>query len=278
MQMQKTILRGPAKARRGLARMLIIACLPIALAGCEHDRVGPQVAGWQLIDPEQRHPILVSQQPAVLNLHVAAGSEGLTPSQRSRVIDFIDRHRASDAGNSRFVISAPAGSSNEAAAMDAASDTRRLILGGGYADSSIANEAYHAGGRDAPLRTSHPTDPPPSDRSSSRSPRIGSCPGTHGNARAAQVPPTTELTPAKTGADPRPLRATWLVCPDLSPVCLTGFPACSSRPECCHPDRPPSRTGEARRQRSNAFASWPPGRQAGRCPACSKATAVPAAN
>ncbi len=155
MQMQKTILRGPAKARRGLTRILIIACLPIAMAGCEHDRVGPQVAGWQLIDPEQRHPILVSQQPAVLNLHVAAGSEGLTPSQRSRVIDFIDRHRASDAGNSRFVISAPAGSANEAAAMDAASDARRLMLGGGYADSSIANEAYHASGRDAPLRISY---------------------------------------------------------------------------------------------------------------------------
>ena len=131
MQMQKTYLRGPAKTRCGFTRLLLIACLPIAMAGCEHDRAGPQVAGWQLIDPEQRHPILVSQQPAVLNLHVAAGSEGLTPSQRGRVADFIDRHRASDAGNSRFVISAPAGSANEGAAMDAASDARRLMLGGG---------------------------------------------------------------------------------------------------------------------------------------------------
>lgn len=155
MQMQKTTLRGSAKVRRGLARMLIIGCLPIAMAGCEHDRPGPQVAGWQLIDPEQRHPILVSQQPAVLNLHVAVGSDGLTPSQRSRVIDFIDRHRAGDAGNSRFVISAPAGSANEAAAMDAASDARRLMLGGGYSDASIASEAYHASGRDAPLRISY---------------------------------------------------------------------------------------------------------------------------
>jgi pilus assembly protein CpaD len=135
--------------------MLVIACLPIAIAGCEHDRVGPQVAGWQLIDPEQRHPILVSQQPAVLNLHVASGSEGLTPSQRRRVMDFIDRNSASDAGNSRFVISAPAGSANEGAAMGAASDARRLMLAGGYSESSIATEAYHATGRDAPLRISY---------------------------------------------------------------------------------------------------------------------------
>jgi pilus assembly protein CpaD len=155
MQMHKTILREPAKKRRGLAKFLIVACLPIALAGCKHDSMGPQVAGWQLIDPEQRHPILVSQQPAVLTLHVAAGSEGLTPSQRGRVMDFIDRHRASDAGNSRFVISAPAGSANEGAAMDAASDARRLILAGGYSESSIASEAYHANGSNAPVRISY---------------------------------------------------------------------------------------------------------------------------
>lgn len=155
MQMQKTILREPAKTRCGLAKILILACLPIAMAGCEHDRVGPQVAGWQLIDPEQRHPILVSQQPAVLNLRVAAGSEGLTPSQRGRVMEFIDHHRAGDAGNSRFVISAPAGSANEGAAMDAASDARRLMLAGGYSESSIASVAYHANGGEAPLRISY---------------------------------------------------------------------------------------------------------------------------
>lgn len=155
MQMQKTILREPAKTRCGLAKILILACLPIAMAGCEHDRAGPQVAGWQLIDPEQRHPILVSQQPAVLNLRVAAGSEGLTPSQRGRVMEFIDHHRASDVGNSRFVISAPAGSANEGAAMDAASDARRLMLAGGYSETAISSEAYHANGGEAPLRISY---------------------------------------------------------------------------------------------------------------------------
>ena len=46
MQMQKTVLRGSRETRCSrLAKFLVIACLPIALAGCEHDRVGPQVAG-----------------------------------------------------------------------------------------------------------------------------------------------------------------------------------------------------------------------------------------
>ena len=155
MQMENTILRGPGKTRFGFANILVLVALSVAVAGCEHDQVGPQVAGWQLVDPEQRHPILVSRQPAVLNLHVAAGSEGLTPSQRHRVVDFIEQSRAGDAGNSRFEIASPAGSANEGAAMNAADDARRLMLASGYSESSIATAAYHAGGRDAPLRISY---------------------------------------------------------------------------------------------------------------------------
>ena len=41
---------------------------------------GAHVAGWTLIDPTQRHPIMVSQQPATLNVRVARGSQGLTPA------------------------------------------------------------------------------------------------------------------------------------------------------------------------------------------------------
>jgi pilus assembly protein CpaD len=155
MQMKTLSLREPGKSRFGLIHILTVACLSIAVAGCEHDRIGPHMASWQLIDPEQRHPILVSQQPAVLNLHVAAGSEGLTPSQRGRVMDFIEHGRARDSGNSRIVISAPAGSMNEGAAMEAADDARRMLLASGYSESSIATEAYQAGRRESPLRISY---------------------------------------------------------------------------------------------------------------------------
>jgi pilus assembly protein CpaD len=155
MQIGNSILGRPRKTRFGAAKILVLVCIPIAVAGCEHDQVGPQVAGWQLIDPEQRHPVLVSQEPTILNLRVASGSEGLTPSQRGRVMDFINHNRAGDAGNSRFVISAPAGSRNEGAAMDAADDVHRLMLASGYSESSIVTEAYQASGRDAPLRVSY---------------------------------------------------------------------------------------------------------------------------
>ncbi|MES1179970.1 MAG: CpaD family pilus assembly lipoprotein, partial [Hyphomicrobium sp.] len=156
MQIDSTNARSPQNRRSAFAKVLIMASLSFAVAGCQHDyATGPQVAGWTLVDPEERHPILVSQQPAVLNLHIAANSDGLTPMQRARVLEFAARSKASDSGNSRIVISAPGGSPNESAAMMAADQARQLMLEGGYSETAIAVEAYHADGRDAPLRLSY---------------------------------------------------------------------------------------------------------------------------
>ncbi len=155
MQIRNTTARGPQHIGLGLAKILVLALLPFAMAGCQHDQAGTQVAGWTLVDPEQRHPILVSQQPANLNLHVAASADGLTPMQRARVLEFAGRSKASDSGNSRIVISAPGGSANESAAMQAADEARQLMLDSGYSETLIAVEAYHADSRDAPLRLSY---------------------------------------------------------------------------------------------------------------------------
>jgi pilus assembly protein CpaD len=155
MQIKNTSARRSQRFQSGVAKMLVVALLSVATAGCQHDQAGPQVAGWTLVDPEQRHPILVSQQPANLNLHISANADGLTPMQRARVVEFAGRSKASDSGNSRIVISAPGGSANESAAMQAADEARQLMLDGGYSETSISVEAYHAEGRDAPLRVSY---------------------------------------------------------------------------------------------------------------------------
>ena len=126
------------------ATALLLTATAFGLAGCKHDEgQGARVAGWSLVDPEQRHPIMVSQEPAVLNLRVARGSQGLTPSQRADVIDFTSRYRAGDTGNSRLVISVPSGSANEVAAITAAEDIRELLFDGGFSEASVSVEAYH---------------------------------------------------------------------------------------------------------------------------------------
>ena len=105
--------RGPSLARLGATKVLSIALLTVSLAGCRHGEEGTQVAGWSLVDPNQRHPIMVSQQPAHMSINVPRGSAGLSPAQRSEVVEFSSRYRASDSGNSRLVIAAPGGTTNE---------------------------------------------------------------------------------------------------------------------------------------------------------------------
>jgi pilus assembly protein CpaD len=151
-----TTMRGPRLSRTGAAKALTIALAALALGGCRDEGQGTQVAGWSLVDPEQRHPIMVTQEPTTLKLPVARGSQGLTPQQRAEVVDFTSRYRSSDAGNSRLVVSVPSGSSNESAAMSAAEDVRQLLLQGGFAESAISVEAYHnEGGAQPPLRIAY---------------------------------------------------------------------------------------------------------------------------
>ena len=107
MQIEKTAARGPHKIRTGIAKIIALAILPLRWRAVNTDQP-TQVAGWTLIDPAQRHPILVSRQPENLALNVGRGSQGLTPMQRARVMEFVSNSKSGDAGNSRFVISAPA--------------------------------------------------------------------------------------------------------------------------------------------------------------------------
>lgn len=137
-------------------KLLCLSLLPLVLAGCKHGDEGTAVAGWSLVDPVQRHPILVSQEPAHLNLRIASGSQGLSPSQRAEVMQFTSHYRASDAGNSRLIISAPSGSSNEMAAMAAVDEVRDLLLSGGFNEAVIAVEAYSSEAHaPAPVRISY---------------------------------------------------------------------------------------------------------------------------
>ena len=146
----------PRAGRRKAVTCLALAAVLLATTGCKHDEItGPQVAGWSLVDPSQRHPIIVSQQPQTLEVRVPASARGLSPRQRAEMLEFADRSRASDAGNSRLVIQAPGGGANEIASMHAVGEIRQIFSDMGFAESSIAVEAYHAGGGTAPIRVSY---------------------------------------------------------------------------------------------------------------------------
>lgn len=131
------------RARRSLTSLVLVGAAALALSACKHNDYNGEVAGWTLIDPSQRHPILVSQEPETLNINVSARARGLNPSQRAQVISFSQRARASDAGNSRIVISVPTGGKNEISSMYAVQDIRKLLTDIGFRQSSISVEASY---------------------------------------------------------------------------------------------------------------------------------------
>lgn len=139
-----------------LARAALIAATPLLFAGCKHLDEGARVAGWSVVEPSQRHPIMVSQRPVHMNVNVPAGSYGLNPQQRGSVMDFAAHFKAGDSGASRLVIAVPSGGANEVAARDAAHEIQRLLVDGGFNDSAIAIEAYYSeAARQAPVRLSY---------------------------------------------------------------------------------------------------------------------------
>jgi pilus assembly protein CpaD len=141
-----------------IVQLLTVSLLVLALAGCKtlDDEPGGHVAGWTLVDPTQRHPIMVSQQPSTMTVRVARGSQGLTPAQKGQVATFLERYRVADAGNSKLVIAVPSGSPNESAAVRAVGEIRQLITAYGFSEANVAIEPYHDG-RDAgaPIRLSY---------------------------------------------------------------------------------------------------------------------------
>jgi pilus assembly protein CpaD len=135
---------------------LTVTMLAIAVTACRPgDEPGTHVAGWTMIDPAQRHPIIVSHQPSTLTLRVARGSAGMTPQQRANVVEFLSQHRGATQGNGRLSIGVPSGAPNEVATLQALVELKDLMRDFGLDQSQIAIQAYHSEGeRQPPIRLS----------------------------------------------------------------------------------------------------------------------------
>jgi pilus assembly protein CpaD len=142
---------------RGASLALAVCSTAVTLAGCEAlDEKPSHSAGWTLLEPSQRHPIMVQQKPHTMSLKVVRGQNGLAPSQRAQLYNFLEKYRAGDSGNSKLVISVPAGSANEVASMHAMADIRPLLSDRGFQESSISIEPYSAeGDGQPPIRISY---------------------------------------------------------------------------------------------------------------------------
>jgi pilus assembly protein CpaD len=145
-----------AQATKTALKLAAAAIGALTLTACEHfDSKPSHSAGWALIEPSERHPIMVSQKRHGMNLQIARHQHGLSSGQRTQLYNFIEQYRAVDGGNSKVVISVPAGSANEVAAMRAVADIRPMLAEQGFADASVSIEPYHADGGHAPIKVAY---------------------------------------------------------------------------------------------------------------------------
>ncbi len=126
------------------ARTAAVVAAAVTLSACTNGlEPGGHVAGWTSISHAQRHPIIVSEQPANMSLRVARGADGLNPHQRATLVDFLGKYRGGDSSNGRLTIQVPSGSPNEVAALKAVADLRQLASDYGVDETRIAISPYH---------------------------------------------------------------------------------------------------------------------------------------
>ncbi len=77
----KNLRESRSWAAAAVRLVCIGAFVALTTAGCRNDPTAPpRRAAWTLVDPSQRHPIIVSQQPQTMEMRIASSSRGLTPT------------------------------------------------------------------------------------------------------------------------------------------------------------------------------------------------------
>ncbi|MFD0988109.1 CpaD family pilus assembly protein [Methyloligella solikamskensis] len=126
---------------RSAAALLAVLLSGTVLTGCM--QAGPRFeAPFMLANPTERHPIVVSNSEARLDIPVYAGSYGLTRSQESQLYSFLSDYKRSR--GSRLVIKAPVGG-DERATRAVFTDVKQVLRSRGFTQNEVVLESYSPG-------------------------------------------------------------------------------------------------------------------------------------
>jgi pilus assembly protein CpaD len=145
-----TQIRGarPSRALPGAVAAILAAVLA---AACETPGTAVHISDH---DYRQRHPIMIAEDPEVLDIPVGMKAGELSPQVARAIRGFVADYRRN--GTGALTIQVPSASANETAAADAAHHARRILLQAGVPPSHLRLAPYHFGdlGGMAPLRLS----------------------------------------------------------------------------------------------------------------------------
>jgi pilus assembly protein CpaD len=142
-----------APRRRRMAAAAATLLLASGLAGCNWSR--HEIVGSVPDDYRTRHPIVLDEALAVLDVPVGPAGSSLAPASYANIRAFGDRFRRS--GSPVMAVVTPRGSANEQAALRAAGEIRSALTAQGIPAEAISLRSYAASPRDttAPIRLAY---------------------------------------------------------------------------------------------------------------------------
>lgn len=145
-----TTIRG-AGLKRTLPGALAAGLAALLAAACETQSAGVHMSDH---DYRQRHPILIAEEPEVLDIPVGMKAGELSPQIARAIHGFVADYRRN--GTGALTIQVPSASANETAAASAAHAARLIVLQAGVPPSHLRVAPFHFGdlGAVAPLRLS----------------------------------------------------------------------------------------------------------------------------
>lgn len=129
------------RAHRGLLAGAALAALAMLSAGCSTTSVTE-------VDPRdydyrERHPIMLSEEPEILDMRVGMNGPALSPEIETAIRDYVDGYRSAGTGN--ITIQVPTGSANEIAAGKTGRAVHYALVRAGVPQSRIAVAPYDTG-------------------------------------------------------------------------------------------------------------------------------------
>lgn len=133
-----------SRLRHRLARTLWGSAALVALAAA----AGCSTTATSDINPadfdyRQRHPIMISNEPEVLDLRVGMNGPALSPEIETAIRNYVDEYRVH--GTGAITIQAPVASANEMAASSTGRAVHYALVRAGVPQNLIQVAPYHVG-------------------------------------------------------------------------------------------------------------------------------------
>jgi pilus assembly protein CpaD len=141
------------RARRGLFAGAALVAFAALSAGCSTTSIVE--ADPRDFDYRERHPIMISEEPEVLDMRVGMNGPALSPEIEMAIQDYVYGYRTSGTGN--ITIQVPTGSANEIAAGKTGKAVHYALVRAGVPQSHISVAPYNVGdfSKTASLRLSY---------------------------------------------------------------------------------------------------------------------------